>query len=263
MIAPIKLRIARAAVLVAMLAMGAPMLIGTSPSFATGAKPSTDPQIDPAPCVAATTDDADRIVAACTALIDNAKTAKPDRIRALVARAGAYDRKEMLDSAIGDYNAALRLDPALADVFNARGELWRKKGDRRRALADFAAAIKLNPEHAAARGNHKSLAQQLERLGALTAVYNQPGINCATTRLAVEKAICGNPELATLDREINAVNSKVVRAASSESPRAGRALQREQDDFVDRRNAGFGQPGYDLAKEMRKRLEHLLAVERY
>jgi tetratricopeptide (TPR) repeat protein len=263
MIAPTKPRTALAAALVAMLAMGGLMPGATSPSFATGAKPSTDPQADPVPCVAAAIDDADRIIAVCSALIDNAKTSKPDRIRALIARAGAYDRKEMLGSAIGDCDAALRLDPALADVFNTRGELWRKKGDRRRALADFAAAIKLNPDHPAARGNHKSLAQQLERLGALTAVYSQPGINCAATRLAVEKAICGNPELAILDREINAVNSKVVRAASSDSPQAGRALQREQDDFVDRRNAGFGQPGYDLAREMRKRLDHLLAVARY
>jgi hypothetical protein len=27
----------------------------------------------------------------------------------------------------------LRLDPTLADIFNARGELWRKKGDRPKA----------------------------------------------------------------------------------------------------------------------------------
>ncbi len=259
-----KLRTTLAAALVGILAAGALMLYGTGAAFATGAKPSSDPQADPAPCVAAATaGDADRIIAVCGALVDNAKTAKPDRIRALVARAGAHDRKDMLDSAIGDYDAALRLDPALADVFNIRGELWRRKGDRRRALADFAAAIKLNPGHPTAKGNYKSLAQELERLGALMAVYNRPGFNCAATRLAVEKAICGNPELANLDREINAVHTKVVRAASSDGPRAGRALQREQDDFINRRNAGFGQPGYDLGKEMRKRLDHLLAVERY
>ena len=53
----------------------------------------------------------------------------------------------------------LRLDPSLADIFNARGELWRKKGDRPKALADFGAAIKLNPDHAAAKANYKSLAR--------------------------------------------------------------------------------------------------------
>jgi tetratricopeptide (TPR) repeat protein len=255
------LRAALATAAVGVLAAGALLLCGAA--FATGAGPSIDPQADPAPCVAAAAaDDDDRIIAVCGALVDNAKTAKADRIRALVARAGAYDRKDMLDSAIGDYDAALRLDPALADVFNSRGELWRRKGDRRRALADFAAAIRQDPDHPAARSNHKLLARQLERLGALMAVYNRPGVNCAATRLAVEKAICASPELANLDREINAVHAKVVRVASSGSPGAGRALQREQDDFVARRTAGFGQPGYDLGREMRKRLDHLLAIER-
>jgi tetratricopeptide (TPR) repeat protein len=246
----------------AILVVSALMWCGTGPAFATSDKTSTDPQADPAPCVAAAAaNDADRIIAVCGALIDNAKTTKPDRIKALIARAGAYHSKDMLDSAIGACDAALRLDPSLADGFNLRGELWRKKGDRRRALADFAAAIKLNPDHPTAKGNHKSLAQQLERLGALMAVYNKPSFNCATTRVAVEKAICTSPELTNLDREINAVNAKVVREATKDSPRAGRALQQEQDDFISRRNAGFGQPGYDLGKEMRKRLDHLLAVE--
>ena len=231
---------------------------------ATGTEPSTDPQIDPAPCVAAAlANDADKIIAICGALVDNEKSLRPDRIKALIARAGAYDRKDQLDRAIGDYDTALRLDPTLADVFNFRGELWRRKGDRPRALADFGAAIKLNPNHAAARGNYKSLAQELERLGALMAVYNKPSFNCATARRPVQKAICANPELANLDREINAVNAKVVREAASGSPRAGRALQREQDEFIARRDAAFGRPGYDLQKAMRERLDHLLAVERY
>lgn len=262
MIAPAKLRTLLMAALTGMLAANAPMLWENGPAFATSAEISADLQADPAPCAAAAAaDDADRIVAVCGTLIDHAKTTKPDRVKALVARAGAYDRKEMQDSAIGDYDAALRLDPTLADVFNSRGELWRRKGDRRRALADFAAANKLDPDHPIARENHKSLARQLERLGALLAVYGKPGFNCATTRLAVEKAICASPELTNLDREINAVNAKVVREAAKGGPRAGRALQGEQDDFVSRRNAGFGRPGYDLGNEMRKRLDQLLAIE--
>jgi tetratricopeptide (TPR) repeat protein len=230
---------------------------------ATG-EPVADPKGDPAPCVAAAVvNDADKIIASCGALIDNDKTARADRIRALVARGGAWDRKDQIDRAIGDYDTALRLDPTLADIFNARGELWRRKGDRPRALSDFAAAIKLNPDHPTARGNYKSLARELERLGALMAVYNKPSFNCSTARRPVEKAICANPELANLDREINAVNTRVVREALSDSPRAGRALQREQDDFIARRNAAFGRPDYDLLKAMRERLDHLLAVERY
>ena len=221
-------------------------------------------QVDPAPCVAAVAaDDDDSIIASCGPLVDNDKTLKADRIKALIARAAAYGRKEEIDRAIGDYDTALRLDPALADIFNARGELWRKKGDRRRALTDFGAAIKLNPDHPTARANYKALALELERLGALIAVNDRPSFNCAAARRAVEKAICANPELANLDREINAVNTRVVREAGKDSPRAGRAMQHEQDDFIARRNAAFGRPDYDLPKQMRQRLDHLLAVERH
>jgi tetratricopeptide (TPR) repeat protein len=144
-------------------------------AFASGTEPSTDPQVDPAPCVAAAaSNDADNIIAICGALADNDKTLKADRIKALIARAGAYDRKEMIDRAIGDYDTVLRLDPTLADIFNIRGELWRRKADRPRALADFGAAIKLDPRHEAARANYKSLAHELERLGAQMAVKNGP-----------------------------------------------------------------------------------------
>ena len=230
---------------------------------ATGAEPATGPQVDAAPCLAAVVaNEDDDIVAACGPLIDNEKTVKADRIKALIGRAGAYDRKDMIDRAIDDYSIALRLDPAQADIYNARGELWRRKGDRPRALADFGAALKLNPDQPAARSNYKSLAQELERLGALLAVNNRPSFNCATASRPVERAICANPELVNLDRQINAVNTRVVRDAGRGNPRSGRALQREQDDFIIRRNAAFGRPDYDLLKGMRERLDHLLAIGR-
>jgi tetratricopeptide (TPR) repeat protein len=229
---------------------------------ATGADPSTDPQTDPAPCVAAAAAaDADRIIAVCGALVDNEKTLKADRLKALFARAGAYDRKGMIDRAIGDYDTTLRLDPTLADVFNLRGELWRRKGDRPRALADFGAAIKINPQHEAARASYKSLAQELERIGAQMAVNGKPSFNCATARRAVEKAICADPELAKLDRDIDGVNIMVIREAKT--PRLGRALQREQEAFLARRNASFGRPDYDLRKAMKERLQSLVGVDGY
>jgi len=206
--------------------------------------------------------DDEKITGECGALIDNEKTARPDRLKALIARAGVFTRKDQIERAIADYDAALRLDPAQADLLNSRGELWWKKGDRPRALADFAAAIKLNPDHAAAKGNYKSLAQELERLGALMAVAGKPSFDCATARRGVEKAICANPELADLDRQINAVNTRVVRAAAADSPRAGRALQQQQDEFLARRNASFGRADYDLQKAMRERLDQLLAIAR-
>lgn len=230
---------------------------------ATGTGGPENAQIDPAPCAAAAVaGDDERIVAVCGGLIDNEKTPRDDRIKALIARAAAYIRRDMIDRAIDDYGTTLQLDPTLADIYNARGELWRKKGDRPKALHDFEAALKLNPDQPAARGNYKSLALELERLGALLAVNDRPSFNCATARRAVEKAICGNPEWISLDRQINAVNTRVVHDASRTDPRAGRALQREQDDFIAGRNAAYGRPDYDLQKVMRERLDHLLAIGR-
>ncbi|HET6839387.1 MAG TPA: hypothetical protein VFH41_06580 [Bradyrhizobium sp.] len=228
---------------------------------AVGTEPVAEPLADPAPCLAAiAANDSDAILVGCGALIDNAKTSRDDRLKALIARAGAFAARDMIDRAIGDYDMALRLDPTLADIFNARGELWRKKGDRPRAVADFGAALKLNPQHEAARANYRSLALELERLGALLAVNGKPSFNCASARHAAEKAICANPELANLDREITATNARMVRKASEENPRTSQALQREQDEFISRRNAEFGRPGYDLQKMMVERLDHLKAL---
>ena len=223
----------------------------------------TDQQIDSAPCMAAlTAGDDEKVIAACEALIGNDKASKADRLKALIARGAVYEHKGKVDRAIGDYDTVLRLDPTLADILNARGELYRKKGDREHALTDFGTAVKFNPNHEAARANYKSLSLEVERIGALKAVNNKPSFNCAAARRPVEKAICANPELANLDREINAVNTRVVRQAGQDDVRAGRAMQREQDEFLSHRNAEFGRADYDLQAAMRQRLDHLLALER-
>ena len=232
------------------------------PAWATGAEPAKDLRIDPAPCLAASAaNDDDKIIGLCGALLDNEKTDKADRIKALIARGAAYSRKDMTDRAIGDYTVALQLDPSQASTFNARGELWRKKGDRPKALADFGAALKLNPDHFVAKANYKSLALELEKLGALKAVAGKPSFNCATARRAVERAICANPELADLDREVNASYLR----SYNEIPTPGekRKLQREQEDFIARRNAGFGRPGYDLQKAMKQRLQEINGIDGY
>jgi tetratricopeptide (TPR) repeat protein len=232
--------------------------------LAAVSEPIKDPTIDSAPCFAAAVAaaDPDQIITNCGLLIDSEKAPAADRLRAVLARAGAYLRKGQDDRAIADYDVALKLDPTLADIFNARGELWRKKGDRPRALADFGAAIKLNPQHAVARGNYRSLAQELERIGAQMAISNKPSFDCSTARRAVEKAICADPALARLDREIDGVHALVIREAGRGS-RSARDLQRQQDAYLATRNASFGRPGYDLQKAMKARLQQLSGSDGY
>lgn len=86
--------------------------------------------------------------------------------KTLLARGDDFNVKGDVDRAIADYDAALKIDPALAEALNGRGMAWRAKGERRRALSDFDAALKLKPGFEPARANRKSLFSEIERLGA-------------------------------------------------------------------------------------------------
>ena len=238
------------------------MLSLATAQAATGGEPAAAAQIDIAACLsAAAADDIDKAGPACAAVIDNEKTAKPDLIKALIARGALLARHDQIDRAIADDSRALLLEPTLADVFNARGELWLKKGDKPRAVQDFGAALRIDPNHEKAKANHKAIARDLERIGAQMAVAGKPSFNCAGARRPIEKAICGNRELADLDREVYAANARVLREARNEGE--AKKFQREQDDFIARRNAGFGRPGFDLKKAMQDRLLRLNGVDRY
>lgn len=244
---------------------GAVLICVLSPGAAhaaTGGEPAAVAQVDIVSClIAAAADDIDKAAPACAAVIDNEKTAKPDLVKALIARGALLARHDQIDRAIADDSRALLLDPTLADVFNARGELWLKKGDKPKAVQDFGAALRIDPNHEKAKANHKAMAREIERIGAQMAVAGKPSFNCAAARRPIEKAICANRELADLDREVYAANARVLREARNEGE--AKALQREQDDFIARRNAGFGRPGFDLKQAMQDRLQRLNGADGY
>jgi uncharacterized protein len=106
------------------------------------------------------------------------------------------------------------------------------------------------------------VAQEIERLGSLSYQKNLPSFNCATAKRKVEKAICADPGLAQLDRNINDVFLRVIASAESDSHRAALALTRQQRDFIEKRNASFGKRGYDLRQAMEDRLEKLNTIAR-
>lgn len=101
--------------------------------------------------------------------------ALPPDAGTLLARGDGHKSRGDLDRAIADYDAALKVDPKLADAHHHRGLAWRAKGDRRRALADFDAALRLRPDFDSARASRRALVQEIERLGAQMPLRPPPG----------------------------------------------------------------------------------------
>jgi tetratricopeptide (TPR) repeat protein len=92
----------------------------------------------------------DERIAACTRVI---AAGRGNLAWAYNNRGLAYRAKGDNDRAIADYDAAIRLDPKDAHAYNNRGIAYRAKGDNDRAIADSDQAIRLNPKYAHAYNN--------------------------------------------------------------------------------------------------------------
>lgn len=85
-----------------------------------------------------------RAIDACTKLANSGASAR-ERAGALVNRALAFKRQKAFDRALADYDAAIRIDPGLATALQNRGALFLEKGDFDRAISDFTETIRLRP----------------------------------------------------------------------------------------------------------------------
>jgi tetratricopeptide (TPR) repeat protein len=97
--------------------------------------------------------DPDRQIAGCTRIIEDKSASVKDRFISHYNRGNAYRDKRDWDKALADYSAAIRLDPKHPYGYNNRGIVHRVKGNFESALADFSEAIKLDPKHARALSN--------------------------------------------------------------------------------------------------------------
>jgi len=86
-----------------------------------------------------------RVVAACSRIAADKKATPSERATALNDRGNAYQEKKDFTRAIADYTAALRLDPSLALVYFNRGYAYKEQGEYDRALADCDKALQLAP----------------------------------------------------------------------------------------------------------------------
>jgi len=83
-------------------------------------------------------------VAACTAIAEAADSSLTDRSRALSNRGLARHRQGDFKAALADFDAAIALDPGRPAPFNNRGNTRSSLGDLEGALADYDQAIALD-----------------------------------------------------------------------------------------------------------------------
>src|SRR4051794_12676533 len=92
----------------------------------------------------------DKVMAGCTAVIEQHALKDEDLATAHRRRGNWYSRREMLDRAMADFESAVRLAPASADALIDRGSVHRRRGNLDQALADNARALELDPKNSSA-----------------------------------------------------------------------------------------------------------------
>lgn len=95
-------------------------------------------------------DDADKSIPACTAIIQwsHGRPSAKELAEAYLNRGNGYADRGDTQKAIVDYTAAIDRDATLGSAFFGRGVLYCKAGDYKRAVADLDAAIRLDPTNA-------------------------------------------------------------------------------------------------------------------
>ena len=87
-----------------------------------------------------------RIIAACARIAGDKRSPPRERAIALNNRGNAYQTNKDFARAIADYDAALRLDPSLAHTYLNRALALKEEGEYARALADVTKALELQPD---------------------------------------------------------------------------------------------------------------------
>ncbi|MGB6935115.1 MAG: tetratricopeptide repeat protein [Xanthobacteraceae bacterium] len=179
----------------------------------------------------------------------------PNDAQAFEKRGNVFTNNGQYDRAIADYDRAIALDPGFALAYNNRGAAYGKKGDLDCAIADYQQALRVNPQFDQAAQNLADAREERDRrLAAGGDSPVLPTFDCGAAHLAVEKAICSDPDLARLDREIGAVYKT---ALVNRDGKDGAQLRQDQRDFINARNKLFGNPQYNLKREMQTRLDAL------
>lgn len=89
----------------------------------------------------------DRVIIACTSIVDLSGVNDAARAVALIARGSAYAAKKQPARALEDLRQATLLDPRNPDGFYALAGLYGRQGDLEQAILAYDSVIRLNPKH--------------------------------------------------------------------------------------------------------------------
>ena len=107
-------------------------------------------QVNDAERCVAITGNPDLAIKHCTQAIDSGKLSGDTLAQIHYSRAIEWTAKNDHDRAIADYDAAIRLNPKYVDAYYNRANAWGLKGDPDRAIADYDVVLSLSPKDPAA-----------------------------------------------------------------------------------------------------------------
>jgi tetratricopeptide (TPR) repeat protein len=90
---------------------------------------------------------------ACNRIVGDPRETSEGRAQAFNDRGIIYYQNGDADRAMADFDAAIRLNPRYAMAFNNRGSVHKMKGNTQRAIADYSEAIRLDRTNAMAFRN--------------------------------------------------------------------------------------------------------------
>src|SRR5215471_11806240 len=118
---------------------------GGGPSPAECMMPVADIQLDPKSI--------DRVLQACTRLINSGGGNADDRSLAFMQRGSMYRRQQKYEPALADFDQSIRYDPKSAGAYTGRGNALRSLGRLDESIAAHSEAIRLEPNNAMAYSN--------------------------------------------------------------------------------------------------------------
>ncbi|MEO1491159.1 MAG: tetratricopeptide repeat protein [Pseudomonadota bacterium] len=142
---------------------------GMAPSAGAADVARSDPEIAACQRVEATGPAID----ACSAIIDSPDWAGARAVWALNNRGLAHAARGNYLAALADYDAAIALDPDNAAAFSNRGNAHAALGDMLKALADHSRAIEIDPKYVSAWHNRGVDHEELGNPRAALADYRQ------------------------------------------------------------------------------------------